>query len=104
MALGRPGLEPCVPLEVRFRVVIDQWSRAEERSRLRLSLRLVLTTTLSSKNVQRDSLSFSPVYLSFIISPWTPFSILTCPHLLSLLLLPSTVLPVSPKLTLFCWI
>lgn len=27
MALGRPGLEPCVPLEVTFRVVIDQWSR-----------------------------------------------------------------------------
>lgn len=30
MALGRPGLEPCVPLEVRFRVVIDQWSRARD--------------------------------------------------------------------------
>lgn len=28
MALGRPGLEPGVPLEVRFKVVIDQWSRA----------------------------------------------------------------------------
>lgn len=35
MALGRPGLEPCVPLEVRFRVAIDQWSRAEQTSRLR---------------------------------------------------------------------
>lgn len=30
MTLGRPGLEPCVPLEVRFRVVIDQWSRARD--------------------------------------------------------------------------
>lgn len=30
MALGRPGLETCVPLEVRFIVVIDQWSRARD--------------------------------------------------------------------------
>lgn len=50
MALGRPGLEPCVPLEVRFRAVIDQWSRA--RDRIRLSVNLVLPATFGSKNDQ----------------------------------------------------
>lgn len=59
MAFGRLGLEPCVPLEVRFRVAIDQWSRAEHRSKLRLGLRLrlVLPTTLNSK-IETLHLSF----------------------------------------------
>lgn len=42
MALGRPGLEPCVPLEVRFGVVIDQRSgdahiQAEAQCRVRFT-------------------------------------------------------------------
>lgn len=42
MALGRPGLEPCVPLEVRFGVVIDQRSggahiHAEAQCRVRFT-------------------------------------------------------------------
>lgn len=42
MALGRPGLEPCVLLEVRFGVVIDQQSgdahiQAEAQCRVRFT-------------------------------------------------------------------
>lgn len=42
MAHGRPGLEPCVLLEVRFGVVIDQQSRdaqiqAEAQHRVRFT-------------------------------------------------------------------
>lgn len=60
MALGRPGLEPCVPLEVRFESCY--WS-AEQRhtSRPRLSVGLDLLPALDLKNVPRDSQSPSPV-------------------------------------------
>lgn len=74
MALGRPGLEPCVPLEVRFRVAIDQWSRAEQTSRLRLRLSLwlglVLPTTLNSKI---ETLHLFFFFLLFNLQPQLPF-------------------------------
>lgn len=52
MALGRPGLKPCVPLGVRLRVVIDQQTEAEpEIQGTGPSLRLALATTSGSQNI-----------------------------------------------------
>lgn len=86
MALGRPGLEPCVPLEVRFRVVIDQWSRAEQIFQAKAPSQASFTSHIKFKECRgRFTKLFTCFFiflfrvLLFNLGPQFPFSpALTC--------------------------
>lgn len=81
MALGRPGLEPCVLLEVRFGLVIDQQSgdahiQAEAQCRVGFTAHYRLTEG-SNRFAEPFTCFFPFFFLNKIIRPQAQRSFLT---------------------------